>query len=179
MAEDLVVEYRVRTQEQWDWLMKHLEDTTELQWGTGGFPTALDYWETHEEETRVFAGGELSYGKHPYWGDSESWEVSDLMGTDDESEVPREVTRELEETISHQEMVELLDIEEEEPTTVLVECYGEEEGMLEVMEFWANYLEYVAEIGKYFIYFNDTLLASYSVEQVARIHILEGEDLIE
>lgn len=173
--ENVVTEYLVRTQGQWDWLMEYLEDTTDLKWARQEKPTSNDTWSVYGEDTRVFAGTGLMYGNSSYWEDTKAIEVVDLMDeveTEFRERKQHTITSELEEAITHSEMVELLDLED---TFVYVYCYGEEEGVLEVYEFKADGFGLFEAFDAYYIEDEGGLLGTFSVGQVARIWKQEGK----
>lgn len=77
--------YRTRTQEEYDWLMRELEDA-DCWWNSESPPTSVNYWEKYFSDTCIFLDdksitfGEYdSYKKDPQYKYCEFIEVSDLM----------------------------------------------------------------------------------------------------
>ena len=87
------VVYRVRTQEEYDWLMEKLE-TDGFRWSDGSLPTEADVWGLYLSETCInfndmiitfsafdFYKNESDYKDHEYI------EVSDLMESEKKTEI--------------------------------------------------------------------------------------------
>ena len=88
--------YRTRTQEEYDWLMKKLEEAG-LRWVNGCFPTASkgdNNWREYFSETCIrtddegiaFADFDF-YKNESDYKDYEFIEVSDLMETEEETDI--------------------------------------------------------------------------------------------
>ena len=75
--------YRVRTQEQWDWLMDKLEKQ-DIEWASGGRPTMVKYpnFKNLKDKTVISLNGEIYCDCADFFNEQELAkfiEVSDLM----------------------------------------------------------------------------------------------------
>lgn len=86
--------YRVRTREEYDWLMEKLEaDEDEVSWFTGSLPTKLNVWRNYLSKTCINRDGKkLSYASfdfyknEPDYKDYEFIDVSGLMENEEETD---------------------------------------------------------------------------------------------
>lgn len=77
--------YRTRTQEEYDWLMRALEEAG-CEWNSKSQPTSYNNWLAYSSETcislndkSIAFGGYYSYKNDPQYKDYDFIEVSDLM----------------------------------------------------------------------------------------------------
>lgn len=167
--------YRTRTQEEYDWLMRHLEETTDVRWQSGQYPTEC---QPSRINGVIMDNGRLSISG--MFSVEKEIEVSDLMKEErlnpfkELEKSIRSLENTLSDTVSHEEMMKELGLDN--LPKVNVTTIGALEGttvdhLYEANEYWYNEDSGCFEISND----NNTLIATFPREIVYKIELLEEE----